>query len=147
MKIKLSICMVAALVTGTDCLGGIPEAPLILYGKVTQTIGPTDIRRTTGTITVTVLPPMGDPVTVSTDLYDINQQFSYALELPCESVIPPMANVSSNTLMLTPMPLPYMFIEVKIDDDYPQILDAAVAICHCYHCHHRGYDNTYHRPR
>lgn len=63
---------------------GIPEPPIVLYGIVTDALGK---RLTEGQINVTVTPASGGtPITVSTNLADINLQFSYVLSVPCETV-------------------------------------------------------------
>ena len=63
---------------------GIPEPPIVLYGIVTDALGK---RLTEGQINVAVTPASGGTsITVSTNLTDINLQFSYVLSIPCESL-------------------------------------------------------------
>lgn len=62
---------------------GIPEPPIVLYGVVTGDQGE---RLTSGVLRVVITPSeSGIPITLTTNLGDVLQQFSYALVLPCES--------------------------------------------------------------
>ena len=78
-----------AVLTGAfaQSLPGIPEPGLTLYGDVRNTAGGGNLRLTTGTLVWTVLPTGGNPITVQTPLRNINDQFSYAVRLPFETVL------------------------------------------------------------
>src|SRR5256885_519893 len=75
-----------------------PRSGLIMYGAVRNTAA-SNVRLITGTLTWTITPPSGSPVTVTTSLTDISGQFSYALRVPFESVVG-SATLSPNTLAL-----------------------------------------------
>lgn len=99
---------------------GIPEPPVVLYGVVRQNLGGATIRRTTGTLTVTVAGPSGPSVTLTTELKAINDQFTYALEVPFESVIGSM-EVSVGALKLTPVTLVYTCSGTEISGEVAAI--------------------------
>jgi hypothetical protein len=98
---------------------GIPEPSLILYGAVwTSTDGS---RLTVGTIEWTFEPIGGGPsVTASASLQNINDQFSYALRVPCETPLPGRAP-SPQTLSLVSPPRTYTRANVRINGEPAQI--------------------------
>lgn len=67
---------------------GIPEPGLTMYGVIKNDIGGAHVRMASGTLEWTVVPPSGPPVTVTAELKNINDQFSYLIEIPFETVIP-----------------------------------------------------------
>lgn len=77
---------------------GIPEPGLVMYGAVRNTAAG-NARLISGTLTWTITPAIGSPVTVTTPLTDISGQYSYALRVPFESV------VGSSTLSPNALPL------------------------------------------
>jgi len=80
---------------------GIPEPYLVLYGTVRNTAD-NNVRMTFGSLTWQVRKVSdGRIVTVTTALTNINDQFSYVLQVPCETFIAGY-QISSNALMLTP---------------------------------------------
>lgn len=86
----------------TACMArgqGIPEPGLTMYGVIRNDIGGAKARMTSGTLTWTIRPSGGPPVTVSTSIRNINDQFSYVLDVPFESPVAG-ASLSSNTLPL-----------------------------------------------
>jgi hypothetical protein len=98
---KTTVCLSAALaviaapVVQAD---GIPEPPIVVYGKVTDNT--TGARLISGTLTWTWQPVGGgNPVVVATTLTNINDQFSFVLFVPCETEITGQA-LSPNTLRL-----------------------------------------------
>ena len=100
-RIVIPILAVAALGAAPQPVvqaSGVPEPGLVMYGAVHNTAN-ANARLTTGTLTWTVLPPSGSPVTVSTALSDISGQFSYVLKVPFETVISGTV-LSANTLQL-----------------------------------------------
>lgn len=83
---------------------GIPEPPLVLYGTVRNTADH-NIRLTYGTLTwlfkkVTT----GRIVTVTTQLTNVLDQFSYVVQVPCESFVAGVV-VSASALDVTPNPI------------------------------------------
>jgi hypothetical protein len=67
---------------------GIPEPSLTLYGKVLNKFNGATTRLTQGEIKWTFKPLNGGAwVTVTNHLLNINDQFSYVLQVPCESEI------------------------------------------------------------
>lgn len=77
---------------------GIPEPSVVLYGEVRDNI--TGARITSGTLTWTWQPAVGgDPVMVTTTLTNLNDQFSFVVQVPCESEISGQS-VSPHTLKL-----------------------------------------------
>ena len=67
--------------------GGIPEPGLTLYGVVKNDLGGASVRMTSGTLAWTIVPSYGPPVTVRAELNNINDQFSYIMEVPFESAV------------------------------------------------------------
>lgn len=123
MNIKLKTYVMVLSLAGMVCSGAIPEAPIILYGVVRQSIGNgVNVRRIQGTLSVTVVPPMGNPITVSAKLRNVNDQFCYVLQLPCEAVVNPQMNVSSNALLLAPMTLTYSCSNMVVNGQTAQIV-------------------------
>ena len=79
---------------------GIPEPSLTLYGKVFNKVNGTTTRLTQGQIQWTFKPLSGGTwVTVTNRLTNINDQFSFCLQMPCESEIVGVT-LSPNTLKL-----------------------------------------------
>lgn len=92
----------AMFLGGFTALGqGIPEPDFIMYGVVKNVQNNANIRLGYGPLTC-VLQPVGggNPVTVSTTLTNINDQFSYILHIPCEMAVPGYP-LSSNVVPLT----------------------------------------------
>lgn len=81
---------------------GIPEPSLVMYGRVLNVSSNANLRLGYGTLSCTFQPfGGGTPVTASTLLTNINNQFSYILRIPCETPVagfPP----STNAIELTP---------------------------------------------
>ena len=102
MKIITLACRLATimaalhLVARTAHAAGIPEPGLVMYGAVRNTAA-ANARLTTGTLTWTITPASGAPVTLTTPLTDISGQYSYALRVPFESVVG-SSTLSANTL-------------------------------------------------
>ena len=85
---------------------GIPEPGLTLYGEVRNTAGGANLRLTIGTLVWTVQPATGNPIAVQTPLRNINDQFSYAVRLPFETV-PTGFTLSPNALQLSSTSVTY----------------------------------------
>ncbi len=84
----------------SQSLPGIPEPGLTLYGEVRNVAGGGNIRMIAGKLRWTVQPVGGNPITVETQLRNINDQFSYVLRIPYETVLTGFV-LSPNTLELT----------------------------------------------
>jgi len=99
-KNHLKELFLIVLLSGAPWLAqaGIPEPGFIMYGVVSNVTDQT--RLTSGTLTWTIRPPAGDPLTIQTPLTNINDQFSYVLEVPLESSLVGLS-ASSNTLQLS----------------------------------------------
>ena len=101
--IRLGAVLLATLIHLTPSSGkasGIPEPSLTLYGKVLNKFNGATSRVTDGEIRWTFKPLNGGAwVTVTNRLTNINDQFSFVLQVPCESEIVGMA-LSPNTLKL-----------------------------------------------
>src|SRR5689334_23243899 len=81
---------------------GIPEPSLVLYGKVLNKFNGATTRLTQGQIIWTFKPLSGGAwVTVTNQLSNINDQFSYVLQVPCETEAVGFV-VSPNTLKVLP---------------------------------------------
>src|SRR6516164_2376433 len=79
---------------------GIPEPDLIMYGRVLNISSNANLRLGYGTLTCTFVPGGGgNPITASTVLTNINNQFSYILHIPCETPVTGFSQ-STNTIEL-----------------------------------------------
>lgn len=103
---------------------GIPEPSLTLYGVVRQDLGGATARLTTGTLEVTYTPTVGAPLTLTTTLTNLNNQFSYALEIPFESSVPGFP-ASADALELTVVASAFTRAPVSVDGIDGQILPPA----------------------
>jgi hypothetical protein len=103
-----TLVIIALTLTGAlaQSLPGIPEPGLTLYGDVRNTVDGDNLRLTVGTLVWTVQPATGNPITVQTPLRNINDQFSYAVRLPFETV-PAGFTLSPNALQLSPTSTAY----------------------------------------
>jgi hypothetical protein len=103
-----TLAAIALIFTGAlaQSLPGIPEPGLTLYGDVRNTAGGGNLRLTVGSLVWTVQPPGGNPITIQTPLRNINDQFSYAVRLPFETV-PSGFMLSPNTLQLSSASVTY----------------------------------------
>ncbi len=80
---------------------GIPEPDLIMYGRVLNITDNANLRLGYGTLTCTFVPSGGgNPISASTVLTNINNQFSYILHIPCETPVNGFPT-STNTIELT----------------------------------------------
>lgn len=81
---------------------GISEPDLILYGVIRNSADG-NVRLTEGTLVWKIVPAGGViPITLSVALTNLNDQFSYALHVPCESYVG--SPTSPNTLKLLTTP-------------------------------------------
>lgn len=115
---KNPACLLGFVLASTPTLlfaSGIPEPSLVLYGVVRAGEVGNQIRLTAGTLTWTFAPAEGgDLIVVTASLQNINDQFSYVLEVPCETRVPGMP-LSENVLELTDPPSAYDRSRVTID--------------------------------
>ncbi len=91
--------LLAALIQAPSAqASGIPEPSLTLYGKVLNRFNGATTRVTSGQILWTFKPLGGGAwVTITNRLTNINDQFSFVVQVPCESEIVGLA-LSPNTL-------------------------------------------------
>jgi hypothetical protein len=94
---------------------GLPEPGLVMYGTVTNSHGGGSARLTSGTLTWTIQPAVGGAaIVLTTPLTNINNQFSYMLRVPFESLVG-SATLSPNTLKLNSTSTTYNRPQVIID--------------------------------
>jgi hypothetical protein len=74
-----------------NAMGGIPEPSLLMYGIIRNNLSGANVRLTSGTLAWTITREGGSPLTLQTTLTNINDQFSYALQVPLES---PMSGIA-----------------------------------------------------
>jgi hypothetical protein len=132
MKIENLIPLFAArlaalslFITTVVFAAGIPEPGLVMYGAVRNTAAG-NVRLIAGTLTWTITPAGGSPVTVTTPLTDISGQYSFALRVPFESVVG-STTLSPNTLPLNSATTSYartnVFLTVN-GTNYPATISA-----------------------
>jgi hypothetical protein len=103
----------------------IPEPGLTLYGSVRNTAN-SNAQIISGTLTWTIAPASGSPVTVTTPLTDISGQYSYALRVPFASVIG-SGTLSPNALQLNSTAASYVRTNVFLTvngTNYPASISA-----------------------
>jgi len=94
---------------------GLPEPSLTLYGTVTNLAGLANSRLTAGTLTWRfVLSDGSAPVILTTQLANINDQFSFRLTIPCETQIGALT-ISANTLKFVTPPISYDRSQATLD--------------------------------
>jgi hypothetical protein len=93
---------------------GIPEPSQIWYGAVWNLVNGQPVRVTTGQLTWECHPVNGGPpVLLATPLTNINDQFSFVLEVPCETV-PAGFTPSPDALQITLPPKPYAHTNLSL---------------------------------
>ena len=92
---------------------GIPEPPLVIYGVVRNTNGNATVRWNFGQLRWTFQPVIGPPVILTASLTNIHDQFSYVLQVPCESEAGGFTN-SPSALRLRSSPLAYNRSQVAV---------------------------------
>jgi hypothetical protein len=102
----LAAVVVSATPGLSQSLPGIPEPGLTLYGEVRNVAGGQNIRMITGRLRWTVKPVSGTAIPVEAQLRNINDQFSYVLRIPYETVLTGFV-LSPNALALTQTPTTY----------------------------------------
>jgi len=107
---------------------GIPEPSLTLYGKILNKFNGTTTRLTQGEIKWTFKPLNGGAwVTVTNRLTNINDQFSYVLQVPCESEIIGVL-LSPNTLKVPTAPAQVDCATVLVNTQAVTFVNAAQSI-------------------
>jgi len=124
-KFAARFAVLSLFTTTVTLAAGTPEPGLVMYGAVKNTaVG--NARLITGTLTWTITPASGAPVTVTTPLTDISGQYSYALRVPFESVVG-SSTLSPNTLPLNSATTSYtrtnVFLTVN-GTNYPATITA-----------------------
>ena len=103
----------------------IPEPDLVWYGKVLTSSGGATVRLTTGTLVWHIERLTGGPpIILATQLTNINDQFSFALRIPCESP-EPGGSISTNAINLTTPPVRYRRSSVTLDGQPLSLISAA----------------------
>jgi hypothetical protein len=114
---RLFVCLLlgCCLWTGLCVQGrgeGIPEPDLIWYGRVLQHGNGPVARLTAGTLEWMLQPTSGGPARVLTvTLTNVNDHFSYALRIPCESTLPGLS-VAPDRLPIQDPPVSFDRTEV-----------------------------------
>lgn len=110
------IVMLAALHLLPDSrASGIPEPSQLWYGTVWNQVGNQTVRVTSGQLVWECHPGDGGaPVILTTQLTNINDQFSFMLEVPCETVLPGLT-LSVNALEVTIPPRIYAHTNLTLD--------------------------------
>lgn len=99
------LCLATTSAHAQTIAGAIPEPGLILYGQVRNTATGNSLL-TYGTLRWTITPPVGSAIVVTATLTNINDQFSYIVRVPFETVISGFT-VSSGALALSSTPASY----------------------------------------
>jgi hypothetical protein len=107
----LGLALFYSLIVVRAAAQGIPEPALVMYGAIH--VG--SIRMSVGTLTWQFQSPLRT-VTLTTAITNINDQFSYVLQVPCETEIGTFA-ASSNKLALISVPRTYNRALVTITTD------------------------------
>jgi hypothetical protein len=103
---------------------GIPEPDLVWYGKILTASGGADVRLTTGTLVWQIEPLAGGPAIVrTTELTNINDQFSFVLRVPCETPEPAVA-ASTNVINLRNPAATYRRLTVTLDGQLLSLISA-----------------------
>lgn len=114
----LVLCAVAMLVLGEfqpAVASAIPEPPVVLYGEVRNVVNGWNVRLTSGTLVWTLVPSdAGSSLVVTQALNNINDQFSFLIFLPCESLAAGLT-ASTNALRLSSPPVSYSLANVTLD--------------------------------
>jgi len=104
---------------------GIPEPDLVWYGKVVMLSGGGEMRVTAGTLVWQIEPLAGGPPIVrTTELTNLNDQFSFVLRVPCETP-EPGGSASADVLPLRIPAARYRRLTVSLDGEPLALLSAA----------------------
>lgn len=115
--LPLLLIPLAGLLPRSSHAEGIPEPSFIFYGTITNMGIRGHPRITGGTLSWTIRPTAGgQPVILTTPLTNLNNQFSYLLKVPCETVVGALT-VSSNALRLLPAPISLTYTRSEVTQD------------------------------
>lgn len=126
MKIRWIVTMFFITSGLTAWSRGLPEPEYHLYGVIRNDLGGATVRMSSGTMTWTLVPQSGPPVTVTAALTNINDQFSYFIAIPCEAFIAGAAP-SSNALQLASTPRTFNRARVMIGTNEAALVAPASA--------------------
>ena len=104
---------------------GLPEPGLVMY-RVVRNAANGSAWIITGTLSWTITPASGSPVTISTTLTDISGQYSYALRVPFETLVG-STTLSPNALQLNSIATSYVRTNVFLTvngTNYPATISA-----------------------
>lgn len=124
---KIPACLSILLGCLSALAAGIPEPGLTLYGVVRQNLGGSHARLTTGTLEITITPTVGTPLVLQTTLTNLNNQFSFVLQVPFETSVPGFT-ASSGALALTPAASNFTRNPVKVNNVNATIVAPATAV-------------------
>ncbi len=112
------------VVFAASAKAAIPEPDLVWYGKVLTSSGGATVRLTSGTLVWHIERVTGGPaIVLATQLTNINDQFSFALRIPCESP-EPGGSISSNAVNLATPPIRYRRMNVTLDGQPLSLISA-----------------------
>jgi hypothetical protein len=111
---------------GSCFASGIPEPSLVIYGTVTNVTASGSARMTAGTLTWTNRGDDGRVIVASTRLTNLLDQFSFVLQIPCESQIGSLT-VSSNVLGIATPPITYDRSQMSIDGRVAKVVQTSLA--------------------
>ena len=94
---KKLIVLFMILLSTLRLYAGIPEPGLFLYGYVQNDNG--SVLLTAGNMTLVLQDPEGNKVSLSADLKNINNEFSYVMEIPFESNVADMSPSANKFIM------------------------------------------------
>jgi hypothetical protein len=119
------VLAVLLVVFATSVKAAIPEPDLVWYGRVLTSSGGATVRLTSGTLVWHIERVTGGPaIVLATQLTNINDQFSFALRIPCESP-EPGGSISTNAINLTTPPVRYRRLTVTLDGQPLSLISAA----------------------
>jgi len=125
MILERVVLAVLLVVLAAPAKAAIPEPDLVWYGKVLTSSGGATVRLTTGTLVWHIERVEGGPaIILATQLTNINDQFSFALRIPCESP-EPGGSISTNAINLTMPPVRYRRITVTLNGQPLSLISAA----------------------
>lgn len=122
---KIALGFMSLVLSATGVLAsGIPEPGFTMYGVIRNDIGGATVRLTSGTMAWTVVPQSGPPVTTTVNLTNINDQFSYVIDIPFETAIVGVPS-TSNALQMASTPRTFNRTEVRIGTNLATIVAPA----------------------
>lgn len=122
---RVQVSLAALLVLfAVAAKGGIPEPDLVWYGKVLTSSEGATVRLTTGTLAWRIERLAGGPpIIITTELTNINDQFSFVVRVPCETPEPGVT-ASTNVVNLTTPGTLYRRLTVTLDGQLLTVINA-----------------------